>query len=101
MVDDHGAHAARGVVAPTVRYSPRDEVDYVIVGAGAAGGVMARELATAGARVVVLEQGPYLRAGDFRHDELAVGPLAATRRALARSLAHSHTRTRPHARTLP
>ena len=53
MADVHGAHAARGVVAPTVRYSPRDEVDYVIVGAGAAGGVMARELAMAGACVVV------------------------------------------------
>lgn len=77
MADGHGTHAARGAPAPTVRYSPRDEVDFVIVGAGAAGGVMARELATAGFRVVVLEQGPYLRAGDFRHDELAIGPLAA------------------------
>jgi choline dehydrogenase-like flavoprotein len=53
-----------------VRFAPTDEVDFVVVGAGAAGGVMARELARAGFRVVVLEQGPYLREGDFKHDEL-------------------------------
>jgi choline dehydrogenase-like flavoprotein len=42
----------------------------VIVGAGGAGGVVAKELSTAGFQVVVLEQGPYLREGDFIHDEL-------------------------------
>ncbi len=46
------------------------EVDFVIVGAGAAGGVMAKELSVAGFRVVVLEQGPYLKASDFKHDEV-------------------------------
>jgi len=44
--------------------------DFLIVGAGAAGGVVAKELATAGFRVVVLEQGPWLRERDFQHDEL-------------------------------
>ena len=58
-------------------YAPADEVDFVVVGAGAAGGVMARELSRAGFRVVVLEQGPYLRAADFHHDELGVTQLAA------------------------
>jgi choline dehydrogenase-like flavoprotein len=58
-------------------FSPSDEVDFVIVGAGAAGGVMARELSQAGFRVVVLEQGPYLRAADFKHDELAIGAMSA------------------------
>jgi choline dehydrogenase-like flavoprotein len=58
--------------APGVRYAPGDEVDFVIVGAGAAGGVMARELSRAGFRTLVLEQGPYLKAADFRHDEFAV-----------------------------
>ena len=58
-------------------YAPTDEVDFVVVGAGAAGAVMARELSQAGFRVVVLEQGPYLRAADFHHDELGVGRLAA------------------------
>jgi len=57
--------------APSVRYAPNDEVDFVIVGSGAAGATMARELARDGFRVVVLEQGPYLREADFKHDELA------------------------------
>ena len=54
--------------SPTYRHS--DPVDFLIVGAGAAGGVMAKELATAGFRVVVLEQGPYLREKDYSHDEI-------------------------------
>ena len=53
------------------RFATREPVDFVVVGSGAAGGVMARELAEAGFDVVVLEQGPYLRQEDFRHDELA------------------------------
>jgi choline dehydrogenase-like flavoprotein len=52
-----------------VRYSNREKVDFVIVGSGAAGGVIAKELSTAGFSVVVLEQGPHLKAGDFKHDE--------------------------------
>ena len=50
-------------------FSTREEVDFVIVGSGAAGGVMAKELSTAGHSVVLLEQGPHLKAADFRHDE--------------------------------
>lgn len=60
-----------------VRYRTSDPVDFVVVGAGAAGGVVARELASAGFRIVVLEQGPFLTEQDFRHDELAVSQLAA------------------------
>ncbi len=45
------------------------EVDFLIVGSGAAGGVMAKELATAGFSVLVLEQGPRLEAHQFEHDE--------------------------------
>jgi len=41
-----------------------------VIGAGAAGGVMAKELSTAGFRVVVLERGPYLTEKDYRHDEI-------------------------------
>lgn len=46
------------------------EIDFVIIGAGAAGGILARELSAAGFRIVVLEQGPYLKEKDFEHDEL-------------------------------
>ncbi len=54
-----------------VAFQTSDPVDFVIVGSGAAGGVMARELSVAGFTVVVLEQGPYLTSADFRHDEYA------------------------------
>ncbi|HLG15734.1 MAG TPA: GMC family oxidoreductase [Blastocatellia bacterium] len=52
------------------KYEPATEVDFVVIGAGAAGGILAKELSTAGFRIVVLEQGPYLREADFEHDEL-------------------------------
>jgi len=35
------------------------EVDFVIVGSGAAGGVLAKELSLSGFQVVVLEQGQW------------------------------------------
>jgi choline dehydrogenase-like flavoprotein len=54
------------------RFPTREPVDFVIVGSGAAGGILAKELSTAGFDVVVLEQGPYRRAHDFTHDELGV-----------------------------
>jgi choline dehydrogenase-like flavoprotein len=50
-------------------YAPTDEVDFVIIGSGAAGGVMARELSRNGFSVVVLEQGPWLTEKDFSHDD--------------------------------
>jgi choline dehydrogenase-like flavoprotein len=52
------------------RYKDSDTVDFVIVGSGAAGGVIARELSRAGLSVVVLEQGPRLQPGALDHDEL-------------------------------
>src|SRR5437879_4563922 len=57
---------------PMVTYKPSDEVDFVIIGSGAAGGVLAKELSTNGFRVVVLEQGEYLREKDFTHDETKI-----------------------------
>lgn len=54
-----------GVTFPT-----SEPVDFLVIGAGAAGGVVAKELATAGFKVVVLEQGPYLREKDYSHDEI-------------------------------
>jgi choline dehydrogenase-like flavoprotein len=54
------------------KYKTSDEVDFVIIGSGAAGGILAKELSTNGFRVVVLEQGPYLTEADFTHDEVKV-----------------------------
>ena len=55
-----------------VQFKASEEVDFVIVGSGAAGGVLAKELSANGFSVVVLEQGPYLRESDFTHDEIRV-----------------------------
>lgn len=41
------------------RYSPNEEVDYLIVGVGSAGGVLSQRLARGGFRVVALEAGPF------------------------------------------
>ena len=51
-------------------YQDSETVDFVIVGSGAAGGVIARELAQQGLTVVVLEQGPRLSPQTRVHDEL-------------------------------
>jgi choline dehydrogenase-like flavoprotein len=51
-------------------FRPSDAVDFLVIGAGAAGGVVAKELSTAGFSVVVLEQGPYFTEKDYRHDEI-------------------------------
>ena len=53
------------------RFAPGDIVDFAIVGSGAAGGIIAKELSTAGFSVVVLEQGPRLTETQFDHDEFA------------------------------
>ena len=41
------------------RYADDDEVDLVIVGAGAGGSVLAQRLARRGWRIVILEAGPF------------------------------------------
>jgi choline dehydrogenase-like flavoprotein len=60
----------RALLGP--RYQDRSSVDFVVIGSGAAGGVMARELARAGFSVVIMEQGPYLTRADFHHDDFEV-----------------------------
>src|SRR3989454_3666612 len=48
-----------------------EKTDVVIVGVGAAGGILAAELAKGGLKVVGLERGPRLQTADFMpHDEL-------------------------------
>src|SRR5258705_12395293 len=54
------------------KFSPATQVDFVIIGSGAAGGAMAKELSASGFEVVVLEQGPRLEDRDFKHDELKI-----------------------------
>jgi gluconate 2-dehydrogenase alpha chain len=47
------------------------KADVVIVGVGAAGGILAAELSKAGMKVIGLERGPRLKTADFEpHDEL-------------------------------
>jgi choline dehydrogenase-like flavoprotein len=55
------------------RFTPNTEVDFVVIGSGAGGAVMAKELAAAGFSVVVLEQGGWGAYGheqDYIKDEL-------------------------------
>jgi choline dehydrogenase-like flavoprotein len=52
------------------KFGTDEVVDFAVVGSGAAGGVIARELSQAGFTVLVFEQGPRLTAADFEHDEL-------------------------------
>ena len=47
-----------------------NRVNAVVIGAGAAGGIVAKELATAGLSVVVLERGKWYTAHDCRKDDL-------------------------------
>jgi choline dehydrogenase-like flavoprotein len=54
------------------RYKLTDEVDFLIIGCGASGSVIARELSRNGFSVVALEQGPWLDRSQFTHDEYRV-----------------------------
>ena len=47
-----------------------EKTDVVIVGVGAAGGILAAELAKADMKVIGLERGPRLKTSDFQLDEL-------------------------------
>ena len=54
------------------QYPTSTEVDFVVIGSGAAGGIMAKQLSTAGFSVVVLEQGgwgKYGREHEYNKDE--------------------------------
>jgi choline dehydrogenase-like flavoprotein len=53
-------------------YKLTDEVDFLIIGCGASGSVLARELSRNGFSVVALEQGPWLDRSQFTHDEYHV-----------------------------
>jgi choline dehydrogenase-like flavoprotein len=59
-------------MASGVTFDQRSPVDFAIIGSGSAGGILAKELSTAGFNVVLFEQGPYRKASDFTHDEYSV-----------------------------
>lgn len=59
---DNGRHdlgPMQHIDAPMRRFEESEEVDYVIVGVGSAGGVLAQRLTRAGFKVVGIEAGPF------------------------------------------
>jgi len=58
--------------SPQRKYKLADQVDFLIIGCGASGSVLARELSRNGFSVVALEQGPWLDRKQFSHDEYRV-----------------------------
>src|SRR5918997_805719 len=68
--------AAAPAVAPLVSLpgppaNGNGRYDAIVVGSGAAGGILAHRLAAAGRRVLVLERGPHVDPRDFTDDEVA------------------------------
>ncbi len=57
--DKHMLGPLQQIHIPARRFKDEDEVDYVIVGVGSAGGVLVQRLARAGFNVVGLEAGPF------------------------------------------
>jgi choline dehydrogenase-like flavoprotein len=51
--------AMQRLETPMVRFGENDDVDYLVVGVGAGGGVLTQRLARAGYRVLGLEAGPF------------------------------------------
>ncbi|KZS61553.1 GMC family oxidoreductase [Mycobacterium ostraviense] len=65
------------------RYSDDEEVDLVVVGAGAGGSVLAQRLARAGWRIVILEAGPFWHPDeDWVSDEAGSHPLYWTQKRI-------------------
>lgn len=65
------------------RYATDDEVDLVIVGAGAGGSVLAQRLARAGWRIVIIEAGPFWHPDeDWVSDEAGSDPLYWTQKRI-------------------
>jgi GMC oxidoreductase len=54
----------------TLPAPPGGDYDTIVIGSGAAGGILAYRLATAGKRVLVLERGPYVDPREFTDDEV-------------------------------
>src|SRR5215472_19135659 len=79
-----------------------ERTDVVIVGAGAAGGILAAELAKAGMKVIGLERGPRLTTADFTpHDELRYFQRQELRPSAKRQPVTWRPNPSVHARPLP
>jgi len=59
LIPNDGTRANHGLRRDMRRYADGDEVDLVVVGAGAGGAVLTQRLARAGWRVVCLDAGPF------------------------------------------
>ena len=59
LIPNDGSRTNHALRADMRRYDPQDEVDLVIVGAGAGGSVLAQRLARAGWSIVVMDSGPF------------------------------------------
>lgn len=57
--DKHYLGPMQRIETPMRRFAPNEELDYLIVGVGAAGGVLLQRLARSGFRVAGLEAGPF------------------------------------------
>ncbi len=55
----HNLGAMQHIDVPMRRYPEADEVDYLVVGVGSAGGVLVQRLARAGFKVIGMEAGPF------------------------------------------
>jgi choline dehydrogenase-like flavoprotein len=65
--EDHPSPPVRSLAAPPRR---RHGYDAIVIGSGAAGGILAYRWAEAGRRVLVLERGPHVDPRDFTDDEV-------------------------------
>jgi choline dehydrogenase-like flavoprotein len=65
------AEPAEGAGLCTLAEPPRNRYDTLVIGSGAAGGILAFRLAESGRRVLVLERGPHVDPRQFTDDEVA------------------------------
>lgn len=68
ILPDESPPADRVVLGDRVSGDYEDEFDFIVVGSGAAGAVAAHVLASAGLRVLICEEGPWVKTREFGED---------------------------------